>query len=255
MNMRFKPTALGFMVFVAAALCLVVFVPRTVSAKEEDRGGRDERSSCAKLDRLAKDAGREFTSRVKLIDDDWDERRGKVTRTREEVGTLRQERRAEMDAYRTAQFEALERQVMSDAEREAIRRFRAAITEAVRVHRHAFDRAASEFRAGVDEVIAAEHVRIEAAHAALKQEIDAAVMRAKIACNDSDDVSRVRGDLRTTVRSARDRFRTETGVTEGLERRIAELARMKQEALAEANHTLRTSLERARTDFARVSRP
>lgn len=166
---------------------------------------------------------------------DWDEKR-EAQRDRAEA------RMAEF-------FLKLEARATTDAQKQALAVFKAAIQAAIQVRKTAVDAAILAFRTGVETQLSQRKIQTENAVLAYKNAQKAAFDKAKSSCDSMIVPGTVLETLKTDLKTARDNFQAARTAIEKAADKIKALNETKKAAFGKAHQDFKAALEKAKADF------
>ena len=172
-------------------------------------------------------------------------RDAKRTSVRTEVDV----RRDENESKRKAQLDELTRRATTEAQKQAIATFAAAMTSALLTKDVAIDAILLAHRTEVDTITTARKADISKAITALKTEIDAAKTKAKADCANQVAGDTVRSTLRTSIEKAQETFRTTVKSIEKVKDVSKESRDAKKEAVRMAEEAFKVTIKKAKDDL------
>ncbi len=167
--------------------------------------------------------------------ENWDEKR-EAQRDRAEV------RLAEF-------FLKLEARATTDAQKQALINFQAAIQAAIQARKAAVDAAILAFRTGAEKLLLDRKTSTENAVSAYKTAQKAAFDKAKASCGSGVEVRTVWDTLKADLKLTRDNFQTARQAIEKVADKIKDLNQAKKAAIEKAHQDFKAALEKAKADF------
>lgn len=147
-------------------------------------------------------------------------------------------------------FGIFKKKASTGEQKQALVDFKETVEEARASRQAAVDAAISEFRVGLDKLIADRKSAIETASNAYINAYNVAVQSAKQACMDGGNPSQVRETLRVALKVAKDKFNTDKKIIEKMDLEL--LVEIRQQAFKEALDYFKKAMEEARVDLKAV---
>lgn len=245
--MRFK---LSTQFIVGILIVGTLIAPGVSLAEREERGERTEASAvCGRIDGVSREILRTLSERGTSFEEEDHEQRGHIENERTSLDSLRSKNRIQGNTNTERQFKVLESFATTDESRAAVSEFQAAVSAALAARRLAFDRALAEYRAGLDKALSERTARIDAARTAMRRDVEGELAKMKSACGAGTATSETRASFITALRAIQERFRTEQRSIEKLSGSLNDLIEQKQEAINQADATLKAALATARSTF------
>ncbi len=160
-----------------------------------------------------------------------------------------EKRRAERDELRNDYYEKLEAKASSDAQKEAVENFQAAIEAAVTERRAAIDTAVEIFRQAVEEAISERKSSVTNLVSELESTEKAAAEKAKSACEEGADSKEVLQVFRSDLQAARDNFKNNRNEIEKVGDAVKILSETKNQSIKEAIESFESAVEIAKEDL------
>lgn len=178
------------------------------------------------------------------------ERDLRMTARRSQQDSKLAEVRAANDAKRSDHVDKLLELAQTDAHKQAVAAFQAALDAAMSARRAAVDKAQQDFKSGVDAAISARKSAADAAVKAFKDALTAAEAKAKTDCAATGaDQAKIREAFRASVESARTQLKTALQAAEKLGPQVSTLAQTKNAAVKKAMDDFKAAAETARTNL------
>lgn len=171
---------------------------------------------------------------------------GELDTKRSDWDKKRAEERMEADAKRQEHYDALMAVATTDVQKEAVTEFKNSVENAVSVRRAAQDVAREEYRKGIDTALTDKRNSISGASTRLKDDIDAAIAKATLSCENGTPLDDVMKTLKADLEAARAAFKTDTKDDESISDTIKSLADTRKSAIEKAKTDFQKSLEDAR---------
>lgn len=157
--------------------------------------------------------------------------------------------RMRWDAIRDQHVAILKSKAQNDAQKGAIERYIAAITDAINTHRIAINSAFSSFRQGIDQVRLARIGVINTYTINFKAAVTAALDKARTDCDNGLSQTTVHRDLVAALKIARQQFNTDRSSAEKLSTNIQTLIVARKSAMAEGLANFKIAVQKARADL------
>lgn len=155
--------------------------------------------------------------------------------------------RQKADSERSADFTKLEAKAKTDAQKQAVITYEAAVHNAVATRRDAYDAARQAFRTGVQDAISGRHDTVNAQLGTFQSSVNSAIATAKASCaaNPADGQA-IRQTLQTSLKAARTTFQSDRKGDNTVGSQVKQLVVTRKAAFKTADKAFQDSLTAAR---------
>jgi len=179
------------------------------------------------------------------------------TQTASKIKESRQKRDQELKsvrdkwaANRQEQFKALEGKAQTDAQKQAVAKFKSAVLSAITTRQQAVDAAIKAYRNGLDKIISDRKLAIDAAKTALRNSVKAAADKAKADCDAGVDFQTARQNLQASLKAAREKYTADIQALEkNRQQTMQQLVAARQEAVKKAVDDFLATMEKLRVEL------
>lgn len=231
-----------------AVLVICLFVPSLLFAKTSPSAS-SALGFCSGINALALKLEQRMTNRFGKIEEKRTDAMTNLEERQQKRDERQEQNRQRFDQNRAEFLAKLEARAQTDAQKAALAKFKAAVTEAIKAHRAAIDSAKSAFRQGVEQAIASRKSAVNLATKAYQDAVKAALAKAKADCKAGVEPAAVREELHRALKVARDKFETDRQAIEKLKDSLKPLIEARKAAIAKANQDFQTAIEKARTEL------
>lgn len=208
-----------------------------------------ERGFCARLSSISSKTGQRLADRDAKLEEKRNQIENRINEHRSGRNTRLEEKRIKWDTNRAEHFSMLEEKAQTDEGKQAVFIFIETISAAIAVRRAAVDRAIQNFREGIENIKASRMVSADTAISAFRNSIGTAYESAQSECDNGEDQSTIRQNLRNQLRTARQNFVEAKQEIGNQKTQMETLITTKREATKAAIDEFKAILEQARADF------
>lgn len=227
-------------------MALTMLAPALAFAETATPPDKSQNKFCEKLSDMESKIEQRIYPKEVHLKAKRGEQRMKHDSARTEQETKLGDKRAESDQNREEHFTKLEGKAKTDAEKQAIAVFEAAVKQAVTDRRAAIDSAIKTYRDGVDQSLAARKNSIDAAITAFKANISNAFEKAKAGCGNKADPKVIRAALEADLKAAKEKFHaSRDGITRTGDA-IQSLINARRQAFEKAKSDFQAAIESAK---------
>ena len=244
MKMNSRKTA--YSLVLGAVMAANAILPVTVFAQEQTPA---QKGFCSRFPEFVQRLDQRIADRQARIETRRTERLQNLENRRNARDTRRteaQERRQENFAEHIAKLEA---RAATDAQKQAVVNFRAAVETAIAVRKTALNAAVKTFRDGVDQTIAQRKTAVDTAINAFKNARQAAVDKVETDCASGINSETVRETFRADMKTAREKFISDGQAIEKFYASIQPLIDVRRQAFDKSRQEFRAAMEKARADL------
>jgi len=205
-----------------------------------------ERNSfiCDNLENWAVKIDQTLTERETKIQEKQTERLEKLNEKRENRDTKLEQYREKWEMNWEEHFGKLEEKASTSEQQQALVEFKEAIEDARASRQAAVDKVISEFRTGLDKLIADRKTAIETAKTNYINAYNAAIEKAKNSCTQGADASTIKEALKAELKAAKEKFNSDRQAIEKMD--VKKLVEVRQEAFKEALDYFKKAMQAAR---------
>lgn len=222
--------------------------PKNIEERREERQEQRQENLCQKISDMANREQERLRQRTMNSGDRFQNWQLKTTEKNSELANLR----SNWDGNRDAQFKKLEEKATTDAQKQAVADFEAAVKAAITARRTAFDAAITTFREGVKKLISDRAEGVSASFTAFSDATKAAYETAKTDCASGKDPATIRTTLRNSIAAARTKFHSEKTSAPKVGGNIQILIDARRAAINKAMTDFKTAMEKARADLKKA---
>ncbi|OGZ00449.1 MAG: hypothetical protein A2945_03855 [Candidatus Liptonbacteria bacterium RIFCSPLOWO2_01_FULL_52_25] len=219
----------------------VVFAQGTATGTRPIR----ENACAAFVTRIDALAGKVGERREKL-QDHGEERKAKLDERWAEFAAKREAAREWRDENLNARIAKLEARNLTDAQKQAVAAFHAAMDAALDAKRDAVDAAVTAHHDGIKSLLETRKAAVEAAFTARSDAYKAAVEKAKADCAAGVDIKTVRDAFVTALKVAQEQFASARKANTDFNTKVKVLQATKKAALEKAHADFKAAVEAAR---------
>lgn len=161
-------------------------------------------------------------------------------------------KRSKADQRRSEWYERLEDKADTDAEKDAVVKFKQEVEDAVDARRDAVGAAIEAFRQGVDTAIAGRKDAMKTARDMFKASVDAAVAKVKADCDNGETTMTIRSNFKTSLKAAREALKTDRKNADKVGTQVKALAETRKTAVKQALSDFDTALKQALSDLKKA---
>lgn len=259
MQKNFKKVILNaacILVVVAMVLPMVGLAARSNSANATSTlgiGATGKNGICLQIGNLSSKIDQRLAERETGIQEKRTERTQNFEAKRESRDKELEQLRERWNENREQFYAKLTEKADTDAKKQALVKFKAAVEAAVKARRAAIDQANSVYRAAIDKLVASRKTAIDAAKSTYRVAVQAAFKKATDACAKSDaDFAKIREQLKAELKAAQDKYQTDVQAAEKVGKSVQDLITARRESVSKALADFKTALEKAKTDLKAV---
>ena len=208
-----------------------------------------DRGFCARIDEIASRIDRQVTNRTTKLQTRQQEGINKLTERRNARNEREIENRVKREGNRSEHYTKLEARATTDAQREAVTAFRAAVETAITARKTAVNAATQSFRQSMDQLIAVRQTAINTAINAFQSSQTAAINQARADCAAGIDARTAHKTFRANIRVAQEQFNNERQAIEARKDLIEPIRASKRQAIEDVTINFKVAMEKARTDL------
>lgn len=231
----------------AGALLSTILTPAVVLAQPITQGQVNNTGFCKRFTTVSETVIQRLTD----LDTKWSAKRDEIQtklKTRRDARTVAiQERRNNAGVKLDENVSNLETQATTDAQKQALAVFQTTVKAAMMARQTAVGSARETFHAGVDQLVTQRQNALQTAVATFKSAVRAAIQKAKSDCAASINATIVRQNFTASVQTAKDQHRSDIQSVDKNGAQIEALAKIRNEAIRQANQNFKSVLEQART--------
>lgn len=158
-------------------------------------------------------------------------------------------KREKADQNRQEWYARLEARADTDAEKDAVVKFKQTIETAVDVRQEAVDAAIEAFRKGVDDAVAGRKSSIESVRDSFKSKVESAVAQVKKDCENGETTATIRSNFKESLKAARESLKTDKKDVDKVGAQVKALAEARKKSIESAITTFKTTLSTAIADL------
>lgn len=205
--------------------------------------------SCANLDTFVSKTTDRMINQESKFQKHYDEKFLKVADREKKQDEKLSGIRLKQDDTRDARYTKLDERAETDAQKQAVANFKAAMASAIEVRRAAVDKAITDFRAGLKSAIDSRKSSTDGIIAVFKSSVTAALDKAKADCTGGTDVKTVRQTLKADLKTAREKFVSDRKAIDKLKVSAEQLLVTRKTAFEKAMADFKVAAEKARADL------
>ena len=215
-------------------------------------GTQASKNFCQRVSEFSSRIDQKITEQNVKLEAKRNETANKISSRRQERTSNLAEIRTKWDESRTEHFQKLREKAETDAQKQALIQFKEAVNSAISTRRAAVDAANSGFQQGVDQAITARKIAADAAVANFRNSVKAAWDKAKTDCASGVNTATVRQNLKSALKSAREKFVSDKQAVEKLRDSMKNLIQTRKQAIEKANQDFKAAMEKAKDDLKAV---
>lgn len=216
-------------------------------------GAAGKNGVCLQTGNLSSKIDQRLTEREAKIQEKITERTQNFEQRRENRDSKLEQLREKWDENREQFYAKLTEKAGTDAKKQALVKFKAAVEAAVKARRAAIDQANSAYRAAINKLIANRKTVIDSAKSTYRNAIRLAFKNANDACAKNDvDSAKVREQLKAELKIAQDKYQTDIQAAEKVGKSAQDLIKARRDSVEKALADFKTAMEKARTDLKAV---
>ncbi len=254
---NFKRAQIGM---VTAILTASVMAPHIVMAEEAVSTPQTrpaavrmkpaaDRGFCARIENLESAVDKKFDERKAKLDTRRGERMTKLDERQGKVDARRLEHRSKGDANRTDHYGKLLERATTEAQKQAVENFKAAVEGAVAARKTAVDAAVQAFRGGLDQAIADRKAKVDTAVSGFDTARDAALAKAKADCAGDMEPKTARESYMQSMKAAREKLNADRKAIDILKKSSEGLITARKTAVETEMADFKAAIEKARQDL------
>ena len=177
----------------------------------------------------------------------WSQQDQKQTTQWQQVDKKVTADRQQADTKRKSNLTTLTTKATTDSQKQAIQTYETAVQNAVSVRRGAYDTARQTFRSSVQSAISGRRATVTIQLSTLQASVNAAISTAQSSCaSDPNGGPTIRAALQTSLKSARETFRSDRKADEMVGTQVKQLAAKRDASFKATDQVFQTSLSTAR---------
>lgn len=188
-----------------------------------------------------------LTEREMKIDEKQAERLEKLDEKRNNRDTKLEQHREKWEEKWEEHFGMLEEKASTSEQKQALVDFKETAKEALASRQAVVDKAISQFRIGLDKLIAGRKTAIETAKTVYINAYNAAIQKAKNSCTQGVDANTIKEILKADLKASKDKFNGDKRAIEKTD--VKKLVEVRQQAFKEALEYFKKAMEEARADL------
>jgi hypothetical protein len=153
--------------------------------------------------------------------------------------------RAKQDTKNAAKLEKLNAKASTDAQKQAVVQFKAALDQAVSVRRSAVDGAISTFRTALDQVITTRKTGVDGALKTFTDSISGILAKAKADCTSGMDPQTVKSSTQASIKASRDQFKSTIGGLTKINAQVKTFEATRKTSIQQADVQFKASIKQA----------
>jgi hypothetical protein len=208
-----------------------------------------DQAFCDKILQLGDDFSQKVAERELKLEEKRAEGTQQIADHREKIDQKRSQNRLSWSQNRTEQFAKIEEKAQTDAQKQAVAKFKEAVTVAITDRQSKVDTAVTTFRKGINDVLATRKSAVDEAVKIFRQKVGAVYDKAKIDCEAGVAVNTIKDNVKQGVKTARDNYQTAGGKTDKKADTLKTLIEAKNKAIEKAMEEFKVAMEKAKKDL------
>ncbi|MCX6791202.1 MAG: hypothetical protein NTV62_03375 [Candidatus Gribaldobacteria bacterium] len=204
---------------------------------------------CDKILQLGENFSQKVAQEELKLEEERDKKIQLADDHRGEIDQKRSQNRASWSENRLEQFAKIEERAQTDAQKQAVIKFREAVSTAIADRQSKVDTAVTIFRKGMDDALSTRKSTVDEAVKAFRQKVGAIYAKAKTDCETGVAVNTIRNDVKQGIKTAQDNYKTARGKIDKKAEAVKSLTEAKKKALEKAMEEFRIMLEKAKKDL------
>jgi hypothetical protein len=160
--------------------------------------------------------------------------------------------RSKADQKRSEWYVRLQDRADTDAQKDAVLKFKQTVEDAVDTRRETVNDAIAAFRNGVDTAIAGRKDDMKSARDKFKTSVDAAVAKVKTDCDNGETTVTIRSNFKTSLQMAREALKTDKNNVDKVGAQVKALADGRSAIVKKAIADFNAALQKALADLKQV---
>lgn len=225
-------------------------VKNTNVTSTSEMGATGKNGVCLQAGNLSSKIDQRLTERETEIQEKRMERTQNFEAKRERRDRELEQLREKWNENREQFYAKLTEKADTDAKKQALVKFKAAVEAAVKARRAAIDQANGDYRAATDKLVASRKTAIDAVKLTYRNAIRAAFKKANDDCAKSDaDSAKIREQLKTELKANQDKYQADVQAAEKVGKSVQELITARRDSVAKALADFKVALEKAKIDL------
>src|SRR5487761_474292 len=237
----------------AAVMASYVFAPAVLGASPAaGNKGQDAHTTavanafCASLSGLSGRFHSDANNEISKLQDKVDNEAQKVQQNRQTVDSKVSQARDAATSEREGVYATLDEKAATDAQKQAVATFKAAVEAASSTRETAIKQAQATYRQGLDQIVAQHRSAVHDTLAAYKDAIASAIQQAQAQCSAGQlDAVTIRADFQQALQTARANRQSQTTQIDKVGPQVRALAQTRNAAVQRALQTYKTALQAA----------